>query len=79
MRVKPLFYTMQEVADLLCMAKQTLYNKICENKKFGSIHSVPPYLKQGGKTLFPIEDFHTWYQNQPLIISETEYERGTKQ
>lgn len=53
-KINPLFYTAEEVSQALCCSKQTLYNKLSENRQDKASHSLPPYIKQGGKTLFPI-------------------------
>ncbi len=68
-KIKPQFYTADEVAEALCCSKQTLYNKLSENRQAKACHSLPPYIKQGGKTLFPIPEFHHWIETQPLIRS----------
>lgn len=72
MRKAKFFYTTAEVADFLLISKQTLYNKITENRKYGAKHKIPPYVKHGGKTLFPIKDFQEWMNTQDLIFSENE-------
>lgn len=66
-KIAPLFYTADEVSQALCCSKQTLYNKLSENRQAKAIHPFPPYIKQGGKTLFPITEFHNWVKTQPLI------------
>lgn len=71
MKIKQQFYTLDEVADAMRISKQTLYNKLCDNRKGKSEHLLPPYIKQGGKTLFPISEFHNWIKEQPLIKSES--------
>lgn len=68
-KIEPLFYTADEVAEALCCSKQTLYNKLSENRQAKACHPLPPYIKQGGKTLFPIHEFHHWIETQPLILS----------
>jgi len=66
-KIKPQFYTADEVAEALCCSKQTLYNKLSENRQAKASHQLPPYIKQEGKTLFPISEFHQWIESQPLI------------
>lgn len=68
-KINPLFYTAEEVSQALCCSKQTLYNKLSENRQDKASHSLPPYIKQGGKTLFPIIAFHNWVETQPLICN----------
>ncbi|PAY03174.1 DNA-binding protein [Pseudoalteromonas sp. HM-SA03] len=63
--MKKLFYRIDEIADLLYVSKQTLYNQINSNKKNGSKFSIPPYIKLHGRLLFPIDEFDHWLQAQP--------------
>ncbi|MGL4579615.1 MAG: helix-turn-helix domain-containing protein [Shewanella xiamenensis] len=70
MRKIKYYYTAVEVADFLLISKQTLYNKITENRKHGANHKIPPYVKHGGKTLFPVKDFQKWIDNQKLVFSD---------
>ncbi|WP_345863027.1 helix-turn-helix domain-containing protein [Shewanella algae] len=71
-KIKPQFYTSDEVAALLCCSKQTLYNKISQNRLNNACHALPPYIKHGGKTLFPIYEFHSWLERQTLIFNGKE-------
>ncbi|RLV59182.1 DNA-binding protein [Parashewanella curva] len=64
MKVEPMFYTSDEVAEVLCITKQTLYNKIHENERLKKNHPIPPFIKSGGKTLFPIKLFNEWVSQQ---------------
>ncbi|WP_346722185.1 DNA-binding protein, partial [Pseudoalteromonas ruthenica] len=67
--INPIFYTSDEVEEAECCSKETLFNKLSENSQAKACHSLPPYINQGGKTLFPISDFHHWIETQPLISS----------
>ena len=62
---KVIFYRTQEVADLLHISKQSLFNQIAINK--GNLHKypLPPYIKIGRRVLFPVSDFHKWLESQP--------------
>ncbi len=70
MRKAKFFYTALEVADFLLISRQTLYNKITENRKFGANHKIPPYVKHGGRTLFPVKEFQKWMDNQDLTFDK---------
>jgi predicted DNA-binding transcriptional regulator AlpA len=63
--MKPLFYRIEEIAALLHVSKQTLYNHINHNKKSATQYPIPPHIRINGRLLFPINDFDSWVKNQP--------------
>ncbi|HAW93622.1 MULTISPECIES: helix-turn-helix transcriptional regulator [unclassified Arsukibacterium] len=63
--MKPLFYRIEEIAALLHVSKQTLYNHINHNKKSANQYPIPPHIRINGRLLFPINDFESWVKNQP--------------
>ncbi len=63
--MKPLFYRIEEIAALLHVSKQTLYNHINHNKKSADRYPIPPYIRINGRLLFSVAEFEAWVQAQP--------------
>ncbi|WP_261593958.1 helix-turn-helix transcriptional regulator [Pseudoalteromonas holothuriae] len=63
--MEKIFYRTEEVAELLYVSKQTLYNQINNNKKSDKKSPLPPYIKIRGRFLFPIDEFNSWLKAQP--------------
>lgn len=63
--MKPLFYRIEEIAALLHVSKQTLYNHINHNKKSADRYPIPPYIRINGRLLFSVSEFEAWVKAQP--------------
>ena len=63
--MEKVFYRSEEVADLLFISKQALFNQISKNKQGCGNYPLPPHIKIGARLLFPVEDFHNWFASQP--------------
>jgi len=58
--VEEQFYTLDDMANLLKVSKQSIYNQIHQGK---AGQSIPPYIKLGGLIRFKVSDYKPWYQN----------------
>ena len=54
------FYTIDEMAEKLKIAKQSIYNQIHQGQ---AAKSFPPYVKLGGLIRFKVSDYKEWYKN----------------
>ncbi|MCU4676398.1 helix-turn-helix domain-containing protein [Catenovulum sp. 2E275] len=63
--MEKMFYRSEEVADLLFISKQALFNQISKNKQGMGNYQLPPYIKIGSRLLFPVDEFHEWLESQP--------------
>ncbi|WP_440590625.1 helix-turn-helix transcriptional regulator [Rheinheimera fenheensis] len=63
--MKILFYRIDEVAQLLHVSKQTLYNHINHNKRSVNKHPLPPFIRVNGRLLFSVNEFEAWVKAQP--------------
>ena len=58
--VEEQFYTLDDMANLLKVSKQSIYNQIHQGK---AGQSIPPYIKLGGLIRFKVSDHKRWYEN----------------
>ena len=62
------FLTAKEMADQLGIEVSTIYattslkNRV--NPAVKVCHNLPPWIKRGGRILFPIEDYLKWKEAQ---------------
>jgi len=59
-----IFYRLEEIAELLHLSKQTLYNHINHNKSSDQKYPIPPYIRIHGRLLFSIKEFDAWLNSQ---------------
>lgn len=74
--MKKMFYRMEEIAPLLLTSRRTLYNHIYQNRVNGTQYPVPPYIKLNGRILFPVDEFDSWVNAQPRIVSNSVTGKG---
>tara|TARA_R110000787_G_C13222503_1_gene426324 strand:- start:237 stop:434 length:198 start_codon:yes stop_codon:yes gene_type:complete len=63
--MEKIFYRLEEIAVLLHISKQTLYNHINHNKLNDKKYPIPPYIRIHGRLLFSIKEFDAWLNTQP--------------
>ena len=54
------FYTIDEMAEKLKIAKQSIYNQINQGR---AGKSIPPFVKLGGLIRLKVTDYEEWYKN----------------
>ena len=58
--VEKQFYTVDEMASILNITRQSVYNKIHAGR---AGVSIPPYVKVGNLVKFRNSDYRDWYKN----------------
>ena len=58
--VEEQFYTVDDMAKILKVSKNSIYNQINRGR---SGDSIPPYIKLGNLVRFRVSDHNRWYEN----------------
>ena len=58
--VEERFYDVDDMAKLLKISKQSIYNQIRQGR---AGQSIPPYIKLGGLIRFKVSDYKPWYDS----------------
>ena len=58
--VEEQFYTVDDMAKILKVSKNSIYHQIHQGRAGGSI---PPYIKLGNLVRFRVSDHKRWYEN----------------